>query len=518
MTPTSPRNRRLFITLGLLVALGALAFVLLRAPRPDPPIAWAVCGAPVHDLDLEITGELLLHRDLAPEGLPDAFLRDAVALQIRHAFAATHNDPAWTTILTPDGPPHDLELLTRTDTPYDQSLTFDWPDDPLIKPESDYIRRALARRTVAADDPAIRVAWRARVRVAACDPDGKLAEQFTLPVPHDPHTLHWTVPAARRVEHTYFNKRVIGFPCADPDIADYAHPEYLWYYWQPRRAGCEDLSTPAALGSVSVRILRQRPPGDDLTAWRDTLAADLGDRPLRVALVFGFLNHQVARPDPARVRDALRTGGDPDGDPEWGTDQFLIFTRRTTDLLTDRSLTVLERPDPAVALHGALRRSSRRVEITAHLTETDYLAPPDLAPRHAPILLDALKNADVIIYAGHSGLGLNFSRAQIEKDTAQDAVADALAASPARLVAFIGCYTYAYFGDDLAAGLPRADDTLFMYTGNSVAETADSALHILHTLDCLLAGAAGPGACQLPPPGLPGAHDFLIYSPMSAAR
>jgi hypothetical protein len=507
-------SRRLAASLAVLAAAGlGLAALLPRPSPPPPPLAWAVCGAPVHDLELELTGELILHRDLAPADLPRAFLEQAVALQVRHAFAASHNDAGHTAILVPDGPPRALEILARSDAAYPHALVIDWPADPGLAPESDYVRRAVARGTLAAGDPALRIAWRAAVRLAACEPDVAVADGFDLPAPRDPFLLHWTVPAERRVEHTYIHKRLLGFPCADPDVADTPHPEYLWYYWQPRRPGCEALLTARELGAVHVRVRERRRPGADLGPWRDALAAALGERPLRVVLVFGYLNHQVARPDPERLREAVRADLDPDVEIEWGTAQYLKFVRGTADLLADRTLALPRDGEPAAEVRGLLRRSGRRVELTAHLTETDYLAPPELAPRHAPILVDALATADAIVYAGHSGLGLNFSRARLEQDTTPAAVAAALAASPARLLGFIGCYTYTYFGDDLAAGLPRPRDALFVYTGNSVVETADSALHVLHALDCLLAGAASPRACELAPPGQPGAHDFLIFDP-----
>lgn len=504
--------RLLAALLALAAALAALA--LLRPGPPAPPLPWAVCGAPVRELALDVAGELRLHRELAPADLPRDFLERSVALQLRHAFAAAHNDAAFATVLTPDDArARDLEVLAVEPVAYGQDLALDWPDDPELRPESDYVRRALARRTLAADDPALRVRWRARVRVAACERGDPPPDAFSLPAPRDPYLLHWTVPADRRVAHTYIDRRVIGFPCADPDIADYAHPEYLWYYWQPRRPGCEALLTARELGAVDVRVVDARPPGDDLAAWRDALVAALGARPLRVALVFGHLNHQVARPDPADLRAALRAGEAPDDEPEWGALQFLRFARGTADLLRDRGLEVPERGDPSIVVRGRLRRSGRPVELVAHLTEADYLAPAALAPRHAPLLVDALATADAIVYAGHSGLGLNFSRARLEQDVGAGPVAAALAASPARLLAFIGCYTFTYFGDDLAAGLPRADEALFVYTGNSVVDTADSALYVLHLVDCLLAGASAPSTCGLAPPGQPDAHDLLIFDP-----
>jgi hypothetical protein len=485
-------------------ALAVLAALLVLRPwstPQDPPLPWAVCGGTVHHADAVLTGTLRLHRALLPDGdLDPALLRDAVALQIRHAFGSLHNDPSARSLLTPDGPPHTVEILERADVAYGHDITVDWPADPELHVESDYVRRALARGQLSADDPAIAVTWRAHVRLTRCDADADSPQTFHLPAPHDPYLLYWSVPAAARVEHVYLRKRARTFPCADPQIADYAHPEYLWYYWQPTRPGCED--RPPDLARVDLQISHQTPPSGDLSAWRRGLATAIQGRPLRVVLVFGYLNHQVPRPDPGDIHAALATRDPPAPaiDAEWGSAQYVEFVRRLNELLEDPTQRLyLADGDPAAEIHGTLQRSRQPALLSVHLTETDYLAPTPYTPRHLPLLLAALRDADAILYAGHSGLGLNFSLAQLEQAAPPGAVAAALQTSPVQLLAFIGCYTYSYFGDDLARRLPR-QGPLFVYTGNSVADTADSALHVLHTVDC-----------HLPPPGPKDSPDFLVY-------
>ncbi|HEY8378163.1 MAG TPA: hypothetical protein VIK91_16825, partial [Nannocystis sp.] len=451
-----PAHRTLLALAGL-AALGVLFFLTRPSqPDPDPPLAWAVCAGLADDLDLVATGELRLHRDLLPPGgLTPEFVRDAVALQLRQAFAGSHNDPHARITLTPDGPPHTVELLATAEVAYGLDITLDWPNDPELRPESAYVRRALERGRLAAGDPALAVRWCAPLRAARCARDSAHSNLDTLPVPHDPYLLYWTIDAAERIEHTYHGKRVVSFPCAASDIADYAHPEYLWYFWQPR--DCPQFqNSPHKLGEITLQIVRTRPPSGDLKSWRDRLAAAIHGRPLRIALVFGYLNHHVPRPDLAAVRAALRSGTS-DRPFEWGTHEFLRFVAQRHELLASHTLTVPDDgPDPTAEIRGILRRSGRPVELAVTLTDADYLAPASYPARHAPLLLAALRDADAILYAGHSGLGHNFSRLRLEEHAGADRVAEVLAASPTRLIAFIGCYTYSYFGDDFAPHLPRA--------------------------------------------------------------
>lgn len=489
-----------FVGVVLVVVLG----LWLRSGRDEPRVAIAVCDGVVGDVEAVVRGELRLHRGLLPDDGPTAaMLEEAVALQLRYAFAAGHNVEDRL-VLTPDGPPRAIEMLSGEEVAYGRDVRLDWPEDPELRPESAYVRRALARGRLSATDPALVFRWQARVRFASCDPDGRGVADLQMPAPYDPYLLYWTVGSEVRVEHVYRERRAISYPCADRRIADYAHPEYLWYYWQPRRGDC--VHAPDAVGEVALQVVSRRAPGGELTAWRDDLVNALADRPLRVVVVFGYLNHQVDRPDPAVVRAALMN--DEAVDLEWGSEQFVAFVRATDGLLDGRTLVAsVGDAGPVAAVSGALRGSGRRVEIVATLTETDVLVPAPHVPRHTPLLLAGLREADAILYAGHSGLGINFSRARLELD-APGELAAALAGSPTRLIAFIGCYTYAYFGDDLAGALPQ--DALFVYTGNSVAQVADSTLHVLKTVDCLL-GSGATSACEVPPPGPAEARDFVIY-------
>lgn len=487
------------------------------APLPALRLPWAVCDGAADQLDVVVTGSLRLHRDLLPAGGPDpAQLREAVGLQLRHAFAARHNDASARGVLTPDGPPHTVEILGRAEVPYGEDMTVEWPADPTLLVESDYVHRALARGRLAATDPALEVTWRAQVRLIRCDPGADAPAAFELPIPRDPYLLYWTIAVGEHVEHVYLARRIRSFPCADPQIADYPHPEYLWYFWRPSSCAAPQ----RGLARASLQVTRQTARDGDLSAWRADLAAAIAERPLRIVVVFGYLNHQVPRPEPAEVHAALATPGasTPGVDAEWGSAQYVEFVRGLDGLLEHRSLRLFTQDgDPAAELRASLRSSGRQVELAVHLTETDYLAPPAYAPRHRPLLLAGLREADVIVYAGHSGLGLNFSLAQLELGAAKGAVAAALQRSPVRLVGFIGCYTYSYFGDDLAERLPRSagdPGPLLVYSGNAVVHTADSVLHLLRTLDCLLASEDGvirPGVCDLPPPGPKDSPDFLVY-------
>ena len=92
---------------------------------------------------------------------------------------------------------------------------------------------------------------------------------------------------------------------------------------------------------------------------------------------------------------------------------------------------------------------------------------------------------------GHSGLGENLSIAKLVAALGVPKTTALLQRSTTQVVAFLGCYTYSYFGRDLAPLLrgEAGRETLFAYTGNAVSQLSQSALHVLSVLDCALASS-----------------------------
>ncbi len=500
------------------------------------PFPMAICDGTASHAEAVVTGEVRLHQALLAKGTLSATeLQSAVALQLRYAFASAQNDTPGPTTLTPDGPPRSVEILEQKIISYGNTLDVDWTADAQIQPESDYVKRALAQKQLAATDVAVVVSYRARVGLAVCDKTDKSTRQsvFRFPVPHDPYLLYWHITKERRIVQEYGSKHALTFPCAESELADYDHPEYLWYFWQPRRTqpDCTELlPTPRVLGWVSVRITKRLPPSGDFTRFKIGVTTNVAGAtlaPLRVVLVFGYVDHQVARPDPALLKKCLAAAiPNPPQTPvmkcaydEWGAFEYDQFLQRTRTVLTEDSRVVRAHPDVMeVQIGGQLRRSGRRILVTAYLTETDFLGPPQYAPHHVPLLLDALRTADAVVYVGHSGLGANFAVTQLQKSITPAPVSAVLRSSPVRVLGFIGCYTYSYFGQDFrqsAFGLgPRGREALFVYTGNAVEQTAASALHILATVDCIMQSPTGslrPESCDLTPVGATDKPDFLIY-------
>jgi hypothetical protein len=156
-------------------------------------------------------------------------------------------------------------------------------------------------------------------------------------------------------------------------------------------------------------------------------------------------------------------------------------------------------------IEGVLRGSQRGLHLAAFVGLTDLFGPTP--PGHWALLGRALEQDEIVVYAGHSGIGENFRLARIQQNLRQPAEAwrTAFAGAPYQIIAFLSCYSYMYFGQDLvaAAGQTSAGRE-FVYTGTDFTRGDRGGLAILDLVDQLLAGAPRPSLRFVEP------ADFLM--------
>jgi hypothetical protein len=341
-------------------------------------------------------------------------------------------------------------------------------------------------------------------------------------MPPDPWLFYWHVPRARHRLMRYFDESAVTNPCSDNDFADLPHPYYLWYDWVPDRHGpdgdgapfdCRDLLKEGAdFVTRTVDLAPAPPPSGRLDALARGLA---GSGPLRATVLFGVLDHPITDPRLGELLAALAPGGArsvaaaaSSARPrfrERGTRKLLDFLSALPKLLALRAWKArLDGGYLRVDVAGTLRRSGRPIALAVWLGLTDLFGPVE--PRHFRILADALRSDQLIVYAGHSGLGENFRLAQIVSHLRLDerAFAAELGRAPYQLVAFLSCYSYMYFGHDLTRAAGRAGRQL-VYTGTEFTKGDAGALAVLDLTDQALAAPE-----QTPRVGWIDPGDFLI--------
>jgi hypothetical protein len=518
--------RRALVAANLVAAL-----VAPPARAAGDALELATCPGEVGERVATVEGRAVLARAFLDEKLDEeANARLAILQQLRYLWGWLRTRPGDKPIqlvLSAEDP--ELTITARSVGRYGRDLALDWVQrPPHLVVEDRYTARAIARGRTRADDEALIVEWRARFKVALCSAAGRLPPSLSIPIPDDPWLFYWHLPAARRRLMRYFDESAVTSPCADDDFADLPHPFYLWYDWLPDRHGLDGAGHPFDCRpwlregvDFTTRTVALAPAPPILGRLPQLGAKLAGSAPLRATVLFGVLDHPVTDPHLAELASELarRPLADAVADAnartprrERGTRKLLDFLAALPEVMTVRAARIsVEQGYLRVQIDGALRRSGRALVLSAWLGLTDLFGP--VAPRHWKILADALAADQVVIYAGHSGLGENFRLAQIASHVGLDEqrFAEGLERAPYQLVAFLSCYSYMYFGHDLERAARRSPGRDFVYSGTEFTKGDLGALAVLDLVDQALAPSSAPIGLRFVVPA-----DFLIVKAASA--
>jgi hypothetical protein len=472
---------------------------------------------------------IVLDRLFLDDNLPvDDQLREAIGQQLKYLWGYYRNEPAAHAsaqlVLSAEAPR--IEIVKKSQGTYGRDLDIAWKGTgPHLKIDQPYQSKAVARGFTRAADPALIIDYRVRFKVAICG--RPRADESTLPtlMPRDPWLMHWHVPQSAHRRLCYFNDCSVTSPCNDDDYADLPHPFYHWYDWYPDRHGpdadgrgfdCRRVLKPD-VDYFAREVRLSRLAGNQATADFTRLRASLGPgEPLRATVLIGVLDHDwkdLAFPSvvkafdgaasvPARAAELLSSSEA----RERGTAKFLRLLAMLPQIMrVARAALSVEGGYLKAEVQGTLARSGRAARVNVHVGLTDVFGPTP--PGHWSILRRALAEDQVIVYGGHSGIGENFRLAQIEKNLGEphDRFQADFARAPYQLIAFLSCYSYMYFGQDLvAAAGETAAGREFVYTGTEFTRGDEGALAILDFVDQVAAGAATPEFHYVDP------EDFLM--------
>ena len=475
--------------------------LLLALLLAQPRLQLATCPRPAAEYDATYQGRIVLARAfLDPARSEDDNLREAIVQQLKYVWGYLRTSPAVRDrlrMVLSAAPPR-VQIVRRADAPYGRDLTLDWSDaDPRVVIPDVYTRRATNAGRVSNSDPAVAADFVIRFQMATCgDPGPELA----IPLPDDPWLAYWYVPAAERRRFRYAGFDAQMTPCTHDDLAELPEPYYYWYDWWPDRAGvdldgrswdCKRLLLQGRdFTDRRIELGRKAEPSPDFDTLREELSG-----PLSATVLIGVLDYHAGDLGYPALRKRLGSGRDPSararavlarGAPaDRGTLFFLRYLAGLDRLLDSGTYsTALEGDALAVTVEGTLKRSRRKITLHGYAALTDIFGPRP--PAHWAILRRALTRDPIVICAGHSGIGENFRLAQIASHTGVEPAQLAGEAPRFQLIAFLSCYSYMYFGQDLiASGRPRE----YVFTGSDFTRGDTGALAVIDLIDQVLAGA-----------------------------
>jgi len=510
-----PRARSIPVLLFFCV-LGLCATALCapaEAAERRETLLFSSCARASGEYRGRYRGQILLHQAFLGEAGGDTelgpILRASIEQQLRYLWGHYRNDPSAHAALqiSLGAEPPQIRVLSKKQVPYGRALELPYPaKEAKLKIEDPYTRRAIARGRTRKSDPAWLVEYELSFPLAICGRGEDPAAKLRVPLPPDPWLVFWYVPMNKHRPLRYHHVRARTNPCSDDDFADLPHPYYYWYDWMPSRHGLDDdgrgfdcrdlLKLGDHHAEVEVALERVGAATHDFGALRSQLGRGL----LRATVVVGAVDHATVDLLPDWWKDQLGDGAGAAlqaraaqaskraAQLEGGTRGLLSVIDelpRVMDIERHRSL--VEEGSLVVEVTGKLHHSARPLVLRLALAFTDVFGP--VKPRHFGLLRRALSEDQLVVYWGHSGIGENFRLAQIEAhaQASHAQLTSELKRSPLRLVAFLSCYSYMYFGQDLlAAGAERDDGAYFIFTGTEQAKKEAGPLAVLELVDEVL--------------------------------
>ena len=504
------RMHRLLHSLLLL-----LTAVPLHAAERRDILHLATCPKESAEYVATLRDTLVLNRQFLNPALPEeAQIRDGIRQQLKYFWGwfRTHKETHAQQRIVVGADEPEIRIVSQRNLPYGRDLILDWHEtSPELQIADAYTKRAVQRGATGRDDPAVEITYEARFPLAMCGRPRPERSQLDFAMPRDPWLMHWLVPRRDHRLVRYHGDQAVTNPCVDDDYADLPHPFYYWYDWLPERHGldaagkpfdCRNLLHPGVdYFARTASLARVSTPLNQLDGLRQRFGSS--DRPLQATVLIGVLEHEwphfdypgLARALGAGTNDLPRKALAAQNGPsrrEYGEG---ILLKLLSDLPLVMSLTgyrtSLQNGYLRVDVDGTLDRSGRTLKLHAFVGVTDVLGPTP--PRHWSILRNGLKTDDIIVYAGHSGVGENFRLKRILDDAKLPVAAFAkeFQHAPFQLIAFLSCFSYMYFGRDLEAAAQHAAGRAFVYTGSEYSKGDRGTLAILDLVDQALARGNG---------------------------
>jgi hypothetical protein len=507
-----------------------LVTLLSQAPAPAlDQLHLAACARQGAEYRVTLNGTLTLHKAfLDPALSPDENARLAVQQQVRYVWGWMRTNPelqrTTQAVLSAEAPL--ITLNSLTDTTYGRDLTLDWVQQaPHLEITDVYTLRAVQAGKVSSEDAAVRVDYSVDFGMAMCAPPRGNLSTLEVPLPLDPWLFYWWVPRSQHRPMRYFQKKAVTNPCADDDFADLPHPIYFWYDWFPDRHGPDDTGQPFDCRNLlkpgrdyfthSLKFRKTGEANGDFSTLRREFS---GKEPLRVTAIFGVMDHPVTQPDVTGLAAELAPGQPltrrvsaalQRPQPHERAANLMLNLLWGLRVVMDLGSHAVEVADGnlLITLHGTLKRSGRAVDMRVHYGLSNVFGP--VPPTHWKEARHALTQQQVILYVGHSGIGENLRLSRIEENLHLDhaAWAQEIASSPYQLVAFLSCYSYMYFGQDMLDLGSRGRD--FVHTGVGYSKGDRGALMVLDVLDQALA-STGTGPLK-PDIRFLDREDFLLF-------
>lgn len=483
--------------------IAAVWFTPRVSPASENANTFWNCPSGGGEISFRLRSSFYLHeasfRD-SERALGAAALKDAIVQHLRFAQGHFVNQASSSgRVVMKMSTDPTIESIRVQKSSYPFALEVDAIDHPDVKITHPYLLSALKTRTIAKGDAGLKVSFSARLTAMYCG-SKTIPTHLDIDLPSEPYLAYWLVPTRDRREiHWHLSNFKIN-PCADSEYADIPDPYYYWYFWKPQATGLDAKDRPFQCKTwfrenhefVSAKV-------SDIVVDKAPARFGFSGRwpaSLRIAAIFGVVDPKgfifdyraalakIAARKTTTLQDVVslfaRPATDRPLDP--GSDNVTTFVRELPTLIFSKSASITADADNGIlTIESHLAKSAKSVRIEIYFGQTDVLTVAE--PSYWRAVSSALAHDDVVLYAGHSGLGENLKLTNVLAAAKLDGEA-LLRDAPARqILGFFSCYSYSYFGDEIAQARARASKSTDVIRTASAFTSAQGHVAVLRALD-----------------------------------
>lgn len=275
-------------------------------------------------------------------------------------------------------------------------------------------------------------------------------------LPKFPYLSYWYVSPEQRVRYTYrTGKTDIVNPCATNELADFNKPYFYCYFWNLFREESDELCEKTyqnKKNNIKLKIVKT----STLRKYKRPTFTEVKN----INIVYGNLKQDLSLKD---IKDI---------DMAWKTKKLFTydlpinqknFFKMLLKLKSEYGFSVSDWDFKSNHILVSLKNKTKNINL--FVGSTDLFS--TMGANHQKFMQDSLYSADMLIYWGHAGLGLNFDFGdKIDREKIR-----------AKKLALLSCYSYRYFKENALYKTKKLDGVF--YTGNDLLTGYKEILKVL---------------------------------------
>lgn len=415
------------------------------------------------EVEIKFSNAFILNKNFI-EDLSDANLIEAARQQIRFARGELINNRKTNMYsVTLDVENAKISIIAKSEIKYNKKLILDKIDHPNVTIDSPYIINALKVGKTNLKDKAISVTYQATAKAHYCG-SKEYVSKITFKLPKDPYLAYWFVKEKDRHEIVWRNSKFKINPCADSELVDTPHPYYFWYFWEPSKIGKDTRNLSFNCNTLLKQVIdysKVYPSISEVKMQLDlnnNFSKILSDSDSKtVSVIFGVIDEHdhilnwekilyskenlksISALNHAIYKDLNQTQVDR------GSQYFSNFLTHLSQVAKIDSIK-LGNNKKELVFNISLNKTLKKLDLHIWFGLTDVLGTKPA--QHWSYTRWSLENANVILYNGHSGLGQNMKIENILQN--EDKIISISKIPKSQFIGYFSCYSFGYFGDDLA--------------------------------------------------------------------